>query len=68
MTWMPQGHFGEPEDVANLVGFLAEEKANYITGQVICVDGEWPSENSRIVKYATALGSTMQEIVIYSPA
>ena len=39
MTWIPQGHFGEPEDVANLVGFLAEEKANYITGQVICVDG-----------------------------
>jgi len=39
MTWIPQGHFGEPEDVANLVGFLAEEKAKYITGQVICVDG-----------------------------
>lgn len=30
---------GEPEDVANLVLFLASDWANYITGQVICVDG-----------------------------
>ena len=30
---------GDPEDVANLVGFLASDAANYITGQVINVDG-----------------------------
>ena len=30
---------GEPEDVANLVAFLASDKARYITGQVICIDG-----------------------------
>ena len=39
MTWIPQGHFGEPDDIAHLVVFLAGEKASYITGQVICVDG-----------------------------
>ena len=35
---IPMGHMGKPEDVARLVGFLADE-AEYITGQVICVDG-----------------------------
>ena len=36
---IPLGRSGTPEDVANLVGFLASEKAGYITGEVICVDG-----------------------------
>ncbi|NIR04640.1 MAG: SDR family oxidoreductase, partial [Candidatus Aminicenantes bacterium] len=31
--------FGEPVDVANLVVFLASDKADYITGQAISVDG-----------------------------
>ncbi len=33
------GRMGEPEDVANLVAFLASDGAGYITGQVICIDG-----------------------------
>ena len=39
MKWIPQGHFGEVEDIAYLAGFLCSEKAKYITGQVISVDG-----------------------------
>lgn len=36
---IPLKRLGDPEDVANLVGFLASDAANYITGQVINVDG-----------------------------
>ena len=33
------GCFGKPEDIANAAVFLASDKADYITGQVISVDG-----------------------------
>ncbi len=36
---VPMGFLGEPEDVANLVVFLASQKARYITGTTIQVDG-----------------------------
>lgn len=36
---VPLKRLGNPEDVANLTAFLASENANYITGQVINVDG-----------------------------
>ena len=36
---IPLGKTGTPEDVANAVAFVASAEANYITGQVICVDG-----------------------------
>lgn len=32
---------GTPEDIAGVVSFLASEKSNFITGQVISVDGGW---------------------------
>ena len=35
------GRIGKPADVANVVKFLASDDANYITGQVIEVDGGW---------------------------
>ena len=33
------GHFGEVEDVANAVAFLASDEARYITGQTLAIDG-----------------------------
>lgn len=36
---VPMGRFGTPEEVTGAVLFLASERSNYITGQVLCVDG-----------------------------
>ena len=36
---IPVRRFGQAEDVARAVAFLAGEDAGYITGQVLCVDG-----------------------------
>jgi 3-oxoacyl-[acyl-carrier protein] reductase len=33
------GRFSEPEEVAHTFVFLASDEANYITGQLLCVDG-----------------------------
>lgn len=36
---IPLKRFGKTEDVAEMAAFLASDKAAYVTGQVICVDG-----------------------------
>ncbi|WP_199840386.1 3-oxoacyl-ACP reductase FabG [Streptomyces sp. AS58] len=36
---IPLGRFGEPEEVADLVSFLVSDRAGYITGQVVGIDG-----------------------------
>ncbi|MDU0475850.1 3-oxoacyl-[acyl-carrier-protein] reductase [Staphylococcus chromogenes] len=36
---IPLGHFGEDTDIAHTVAFLASDKAKYITGQTIHVNG-----------------------------
>ena len=36
---IPFKEMGKPEDIANMVAFLASDEAKYITGQVFCVDG-----------------------------
>ncbi len=36
---VPMGRMGSVADIAETVAFLAGDRANYITGQVICVDG-----------------------------
>jgi meso-butanediol dehydrogenase / (S,S)-butanediol dehydrogenase / diacetyl reductase len=35
------GRFGQPEEVAALISFLASDDASYITGSVVIVDGGW---------------------------
>ena len=30
---------GEPEDIANTISFLLDQKSSFITGQIISVDG-----------------------------
>lgn len=53
-TWAalaPLGRVGQEQDIANVLAFLVSEKASFITGQTIFVDGglwtqqEWPYED-----------------------
>ncbi|MFL6059408.1 MAG: SDR family NAD(P)-dependent oxidoreductase [Rubrobacteraceae bacterium] len=37
--FIPMGRVGEPDDIADVIVFLASEAARYITGQVLVVDG-----------------------------
>jgi 3-oxoacyl-[acyl-carrier protein] reductase len=38
---LPIARMGEPNDMAEAILFLASSASNYITGQVINVDGGW---------------------------
>ena len=38
-VFTPMGHFGKPQDIANMVVFLTTDKARYITGTTFLVDG-----------------------------
>ncbi|NEU29310.1 SDR family NAD(P)-dependent oxidoreductase [bacterium LRH843] len=38
---IPASALGKPEDVANAVAFLNSEKANYINGQILSINGAW---------------------------
>ena len=39
MPEIPLGRFGEADEVAKVAGFLASDRSNYITGQIIRIDG-----------------------------
>ncbi|MGO1383443.1 MAG: SDR family oxidoreductase [Arachnia sp.] len=38
---IPAGRWGQPEDIGNVVVFLASEASAYVHGQVLAVDGGW---------------------------
>jgi 3-oxoacyl-[acyl-carrier protein] reductase len=38
---IPAGRFGEPREVAHAVEFLMSEKADYISGHILSINGSW---------------------------
>lgn len=41
MARIPAGRWGKPEDFKGTAVYLASEASNYVTGEVMCVDGGW---------------------------
>jgi len=39
---VPMGRLGEPEEVGELIAFLASGRSSFVTGQVIQFTGGWP--------------------------
>ena len=53
----PAGRVGNPMDIANMVLFLASDKAGFITGENICIDGGM----TRLMIYHNDYGWTLEE-------
>ncbi|MBB4614279.1 NAD(P)-dependent dehydrogenase (short-subunit alcohol dehydrogenase family) [Novosphingobium taihuense] len=51
------GEFGKPSDIGEVVAFLASDRAAYVTGQVIQVDGGSASHLSSSVELAEMMAS-----------
>jgi len=39
MTWIPMNRFGTPDEISGMAAFMASEKARYMTGEVVRIDG-----------------------------
>jgi NAD(P)-dependent dehydrogenase (short-subunit alcohol dehydrogenase family) len=42
-TWIPMRRFGEPREIGLLAVYLASKASDYMTGEVICLDGGIPT-------------------------
>ena len=56
-TQQPAGRVGKPEDIANMALFLCSDKAGFITGENICIDGGM----TRLMIYHNDYGWSMEE-------
>jgi NAD(P)-dependent dehydrogenase (short-subunit alcohol dehydrogenase family) len=41
LSRIPMGRFGRPEEIADAVHYLGSDRASYISGVTLCVDGGW---------------------------
>ena len=39
MTWIPMKRFGTPDEISGMVAFMASERARYMTGELVKIDG-----------------------------
>lgn len=44
LNWQPMRHFGEPEDVAYGVLYLASDESKFVTGSELVIDGGWTAQ------------------------
>lgn len=44
MARIPMGRYGEPEEVANAVLYLASDESSFVTGSEVVVDGGWTAQ------------------------
>tara|TARA_Y100000590_G_scaffold308148_1_gene347911 strand:+ start:1127 stop:1948 length:822 start_codon:yes stop_codon:yes gene_type:complete len=56
-TTHPLGRIGQPVDIANVVLFLASDKASFMTGEHVCIDGGY----NALGAWASAAGASMVE-------
>lgn len=49
---LPLGRMGQPEDIADAVSFLVSDQADWITGQVLFVDGGYTAAHGQFFRWA----------------
>jgi NAD(P)-dependent dehydrogenase (short-subunit alcohol dehydrogenase family) len=52
---IPQGRYGTPEEMADVVGFLCSNAASYVNGQILAVDGGFDASGVGIPTYRKRL-------------